>query len=111
MCARLHALIADFQRIPDKPSGDGGLDGLSHGQSCGYCCYGPEQEPFKTNRVGLKKDIVEKFRNDLRKLFEVEVGPRKRLVQTKSVALPSIMGVTLELGPGMAQDDILLRLP
>jgi hypothetical protein len=92
VCSRLHALIADFQRIPAKPSGDGGLDGLSHGQTCGYCCYGPEQEPFKTNSVGLKDDIVEKFRKDLRKLFEVEVGPNRRLVRTQSVALPSIMG-------------------
>ena len=47
MCARLQGHITDFQRIPDKPSGDGGLDGLSHGQECAYCCYGPEQDPVK----------------------------------------------------------------
>jgi len=72
VCARLATFISDFQRIPRKPNGDGGLDGLSHGQTTAYCCYGPEQEPFKTNTKGLKDDVIEKFRGDLRKLFELE---------------------------------------
>jgi len=33
VCARLATVIADFQRIPAKPHGDAGLDGLSHGQA------------------------------------------------------------------------------
>lgn len=91
VCARLASLIADFQRVPPKPSGDGGLDGLSHGHTVAYCCYGPEQEPFKVNTKGLKDAIVTKFRSDLRKLCELATGPSNRLKRTKSVALPDIV--------------------
>ena len=38
VCARLQTIFVDFQLIPAKPHGDGGLDGLSHGQERGYCC-------------------------------------------------------------------------
>lgn len=31
VCLALELNLHDFQRIPDKPQGDGGLDGLSHG--------------------------------------------------------------------------------
>jgi hypothetical protein len=91
VCARLASLIADFQRIPPKPSGDGGLDGLSHGHTVAYCCYGPEQEPFKVITKGLKDDIIAKFRSDLRKICELTTGPTNRLKRTKSVALPDII--------------------
>lgn len=59
--ARLGSLFSDFQRIPPKPSGDGGLDGLSHGHTRAYCCYGPEQEPFKVNTKGLKDDVINRL--------------------------------------------------
>ncbi|HVZ33200.1 MAG TPA: hypothetical protein VG963_12290 [Polyangiaceae bacterium] len=62
----------DFQHIPPKPQGDAGLDGLSHGFSVAYCCYGPEQEPSKVNARGLAKEIIKKFRSDMRRLFELE---------------------------------------
>ena len=92
VCARLSGHIADFQRIPPKPSGDGGLDGLSHGQGSAYCCYGPEQEPFKVNIKGLKDDIVEKFRGDLRRLFELSFDASKHLVDEPNAELATIMG-------------------
>jgi hypothetical protein len=91
VCARLAMFISDFQRIPRKPQGDGGLDGLSHGQTTAYCCYGPEQEPFQTNGKGLKDDIVEKFRGDLRKLFELEHKGKAKLVKKLNVEMPTIM--------------------
>ena len=93
VCERLRRLIADFQSIPAKPSGDGGLDGLSHGQTRAYCCYGPEQDPVKLKAKGdLKEDIVEKFRSDLRKLFEVEIGPNNRAVHAENKELSTIIG-------------------
>jgi hypothetical protein len=91
VCAHLATFISDFQRIPRKPSGDGGLDGLSHAQTTAYCCYGPEQEPFKTNTRGLKDDIVEKFRGDLRKLFELEHRGKAKLIKKPNLALPTIL--------------------
>jgi hypothetical protein len=92
VCARLQGHITDFQRIPDKPSGDGGLDGLSHGQEHAYCCYGPEQDPVKLKVKGLKDDIVEKFTDDLKKLFEVNIGPNRRVVHAANAELATIMG-------------------
>ena len=93
VCARLQGHITDFQRIPDKPSGDGGLDGLSHGQQFAYCCYGPEQDPVKLKVKGLLKDaIVEKFSADLRKLFEVTIGSNRRVVHAPNAELATIMG-------------------
>lgn len=90
---RLRRVVGDFQRIPSKPSGDGGLDGLSHGQSRAYCCYGPEQDPVKLKKPGgLKDDIVEKFRKDLRKLFELDFGPGNRMVHAENAELATILG-------------------
>ncbi len=91
VCARLGTCITDFQRIPRKPNGDGGLDGLSHEQSRAYCCYGPEQAPFKKNTKGLKKDILEKFRGDLRKLFELDYGTNKKLQHKPNQELKTIL--------------------
>ncbi len=71
VCRFLRRCVNDFQHITAKPQGDGGLDGLSHAQSVAYCCYGPEQEPSKVKARGLEKDIVEKFRGDLRRIFEL----------------------------------------
>ena len=88
--ARLQSVFVDFQRIPAKPHGDGGLDGLSHGQERAYCCYGPEQEARKLDNKGLKDDIVKKFSGDLRKLFELEFENRK-LKQVSNEELETIM--------------------
>lgn len=92
VCARLQTMFVDFQRIPAKPHGDGGLDGLSHGQERAYCCYGPEQEAKKLDNKGLKDDIVDKFAGDLRKLFELEFESRK-LEDAPNEELATIMGV------------------
>ena len=91
VCARLQKIYVDFQSVPAKPHGDGGLDGLSHGQSRAYCCYGPEQEVHKLDNKGLKDDIVKKFSSDLRRLFELEFQKRK-LQQTTNPQLKSILG-------------------
>jgi hypothetical protein len=91
VCTRLQGHISDFQRIPDKPSGDGGLDGLSHGQESGYCCYGPEQNPVKVKLKGLKDDIVEKFSADLRRLFELAIGENRRVKHSPNAELATIM--------------------
>jgi hypothetical protein len=92
VCARLQCLISDFQRIPDKPSGDGGLDGLSHGQEHGYCCYGPEQDPVKLKGKGLKDDIIGKFNADLRKLYELKFEDKRRLADAPNTELATIIG-------------------
>src|SRR5436190_13413934 len=92
VCARLQRLFADFQRVPAKPSGDGGLDGLSHGQACGYCCYGPQQQPVKVKIADLKDDIIKKFNADLRKLFELKFDDKMRLADAPNVELATIMG-------------------
>ncbi len=91
VCARLQNVIVDFQPIPAKPHGDGGLDGLSHLQERAYCCYGPEQEARKLDNKGLKDDIIAKFSGDLRKLFELEFENRK-LKHSPNEELSTIMG-------------------
>jgi hypothetical protein len=91
VCARLQTIFVDFQRIPAKPHGDGGLDGLTHGQERAYCCYGPEQEIRKLDNKGLKDDIVNKFSGDLRKLFELEFEKRN-LRHASNEELATIMG-------------------
>jgi hypothetical protein len=68
--ARLQTAILDFQTIPTKPGGDGGLDGLSDNCAIGYCCYGPEYDSFKDEKE-FTADVIKKFKSDLRKLFEV----------------------------------------
>ena len=91
VCARLQTIFVDFQRIPAKPQGDGGLDGLTHSQERAYCCYGPEQEVRKLDNKGLKEDIVNKFSSDLRKLFELEFENRK-LQHASNEELATVMG-------------------
>ena len=91
VCARLQNIFVDFQRIPAKPHGDGGLDGLSHCQERGYCCYGPEQDVRKLENKGLKEAIVNKFSGDLRKLFELETE-KKKLKHVTNEELATIMG-------------------
>ena len=82
VCARLQGVYADFQRqIPAKPSGDGGLDGLSCMVRCAGIAAtapnGPRSEA--EDRGDLKDEIVKKFNADVRKLFELEFDLRKRL--------------------------------
>ena len=79
VCTRLKNVVPSFQFIPDK-GGDGGLDGYSHNGETGYCCYGLELDPAKDEDDYVSM-IAEKFQKDLRRLFEVEVKPKKKAVQ------------------------------
>ncbi len=96
VCARLGTAILSFQEVPRKPHGDGGLDGLSHDYEHAYCCYGPEYDSFKPAK-DLTADIVEKFKSDLRKLFELDLHDRK-IVQVQNKELATILpsGTTLK---------------
>ena len=89
ICARLQSVNLGFQTIPAKPQGDGGLDGLSDDCKRGYCCYGPEHDEFKTNR-SRETGIVEKFTEDLRRLFELE-RKSKKLLKKENKALATIL--------------------
>src|SRR3984957_2388364 len=86
---RLATAILSFQDVPRKPHGDGGLDGLSHDAERAYCCYGPEFDNFKTAKE-LTSDIVEKFKGDLRKLFELAMDNRK-IVQGENKEIATIL--------------------
>lgn len=92
--ALLRTVFDDFQSIPPKPQGDGGLDGLSHGQRRAYLCYGLTQESIRNKSdTKLKNDICKKFRTDLEKLLEVGTqgrGKRKKYHHVRNVELESI---------------------
>ena len=88
--ARLATVIIGFQTIPSKPQGDGGLDGLSHNGTHGYCCYGLEHNGFKNNRA-REQAVVNKFAGDLRRLFELEAKGRT-LVHKATPELQTIPG-------------------
>lgn len=77
--ARLESVIVDFQSVPASPHGDAGLDAFSHGGEMGYCCYGPINNAFKTNK-GRENDIIKKFRGDLQSLYEVGFAKKKLTV-------------------------------
>lgn len=88
----LQQTISSFQRVPDKPHGDGGLDGLSHNYSHAYCCYGLElQAGPGTLPAALRKKIADKFKTDLRRLLEVEFRSG-RLVEKTNDVLPKVLG-------------------
>lgn len=93
---RLATNILSFQYVPRKPHGDGGLDGLSHDSERAYCCYGPEFSSFKTAKE-LTADIVEKFKSDLCRLFELAMDNRK-IVQGENKEIAAILpeGTTLK---------------
>ena len=75
VCARLQTFIIGFQNVPEKPFGDAGLDAFSDHGERGYCCYGPEHNAFKSNKK-LENDIVEKFKEDLRRLYELKFNDK-----------------------------------
>jgi hypothetical protein len=88
----LQQTISSFQRVPDKPHGDGGLDGLSHQYSRAYCCYGLELQPGPgTLAAALRKKIANKFKADLRRLLAVEFRSRK-LVEKANIVLAGVLG-------------------
>lgn len=80
------------QRVPHKPNGDGGIDGLSHNSTRAYCCYGLEMQPGPgTLPARLRQKIVKKFREDLRRILELDIVTRK-LVHKQNTVLPGILG-------------------
>jgi hypothetical protein len=93
ICAFLQKCVTDYQTVPALPHGDAGLDGHSHGQSHAYCCYGPEASS-KSTAAKLKPAIINKFRSDLRKLFELETqgnGRAAKLVHCETVEMKTIL--------------------
>jgi hypothetical protein len=100
VCGFLQRCITDFQTVPANPHGDAGLDGHSHGQTVAYCCYGPE-EATKSHAGKLKAAIVNKFRDDLRKLFELDTqgsGKAAKLVHCETVEMKTILAPGKKLG-------------
>ena len=88
----LQQTFTGFQRVPDKPNGDGGLDGLSHNFSRAYCCYGLELQPGPgTLAAALRSKIAAKFKEDLRRLLELEQDKKKLLPKPNKV-LPLVLG-------------------
>ncbi|WP_147452048.1 hypothetical protein [Corallococcus sp. CA041A] len=75
VCTLLSRNFFGFQFIPDKPSGDGGLDGLSHNHTVGYCCYGPEIAGAGLTSADIKTKVLSKFYSDLRRIFELDFPP------------------------------------
>lgn len=96
VCVRLGNAILSFQPFPAKPHGDAGLDGLSHDSEHGYCCYGPEHDEFKTSKERTA-GIVDKFRTDLRKIFELDLDEGK-VVQIENKEMGTILpdGTTIK---------------
>lgn len=100
VCAFLQRCITDFQTVPANPHGDAGLDGHSHGQTVAYCCYGPE-EATKSHAGKLKAAIVNKFRDDLRKLFElgtVGSGKAAKLAHCETAEMKTILAPGKKIG-------------
>jgi hypothetical protein len=96
VCVRLGNAILGFQPVPRKPQGDGGLDGISHNGEHAYCCYGPEYDAAKTPKDRTTA-IVNKFRSDLRRVFELE-NQGTKLVQIENKEIATILpdGTTLK---------------
>jgi len=85
--------LSGFQRVPDKPHGDGGLDGISHGFTHAYCCYGLELQPAPgTLTAALRKKIVRKFKDDLLRLFELK-RVRGAMKDCENTVLPKVLGL------------------
>jgi hypothetical protein len=89
VCARLQSVILGFQTVPAKPQGDAGLDAFSHEGRHAYCCYGPEHDEFKNSKQ-RETGVVNKFKADLRRLFEL-VFENKKLVRSKSPEMATIL--------------------
>ena len=87
--ARLQSVIIDFQTVPAKPQGDAGLDAFSHSGERAYCCYGPEHSEFDTKKK-REQAIIEKFKADLRRLFELTFE-KKKLVFCESPEMATIL--------------------
>jgi len=94
--ARLLRVLDGFQPVPANPHGDGGLDGLSHRQTQGYCCFGMEHATAGTFRQRGKR-VVDKFSADLRRLFEIEASGKSKFTHNDNDTLAKIMATGTRL--------------
>jgi hypothetical protein len=88
--AYLQGVIIDFQVVPANPQGDAGLDGFSHHGERAYCCYGLEHNTFKNNKE-REDATVEKFRSDLRRLYELDTDGKTKLVVKENKEIKTIL--------------------
>jgi hypothetical protein len=98
-CSFLQRIITDFQTVPANPSGDAGLDGHSHAQTIAYCCYGPAKASKETT-AKLRTAVIEKFRGDLRTLFEIEIqgkGKKRTLSHCETAEMKTILATGKKL--------------
>jgi hypothetical protein len=101
VCRELAHAYSDFQSVPDL-SGDGGVDGLTHGNTRAYLCYGPNlllREKKKVNRE-ITTNIVNKYRQDFQRIFSLGVsgkGKARKLVDDPNEKLPRVLGSTIKL--------------
>jgi hypothetical protein len=89
VCARLQTFIIGLQTVPSKPQGDAGLDAFSDRGERAYCCYGPELSTFKKDKDRVDA-IVNKFRADLRRLYELKFN-KKVLEHSDSSEMETIL--------------------
>ncbi len=88
---RLLVALNNFQSVPTYPQGDGALDGHSHKATHGYCCYGLKYSEAKTDHQRAEQ-LVKKFCNDLRRLYEIDSPAKNKYVQKDNDALVNIFG-------------------
>lgn len=79
VCGVLAKNFLHFQPVVAKPSGDGGIDGISHDCDVIYCCYGLDISAVKQlNTADIKNQVANKFRTDIRRILELEPVAKKK---------------------------------
>lgn len=79
VCSVLAKNFHHFQPVVAKPSGDGGIDGISHDCDVIYCCYGLDISAVKQlNTADIKNQVADKFRADIRRIMELEPVQKKK---------------------------------
>lgn len=75
----LSSTYIDAQPISTRPSGDGGLDVLIEDMTIVHCCYGLEPATVVTqDKRTLRKYVVDKFKDDLKRILELDTIPQKK---------------------------------
>lgn len=96
VCRELQRKYPHFQPVPALPN-DGGVDGLTHGNTRAYCCYGPilQSQHKKAKSGALSKDIVKKFTHDLHRIYGLLAkgrGATRALNSKPNTELPKVLG-------------------
>jgi len=90
VCIALQQTFPGFQ--PTQPGGDGGIDGLADNFRTAFCCFGPDLQPTpKLTPKKLVQKIVDKFREDLERILELE-WVKKAYVHKENKLLEGILG-------------------